>query len=187
MYHHQLCEVRKGDFSSLAGKGGVSSISQYIHAAKFLSNSSLVASYVDLMPVTMTFSSSIFSGCICMPFCTGGLINFFRSTGGKNHLDQSQWIYCCDEELTHVKSFVFSLFSSSAVNLFAIQANVKSWSLQRLRHSKSSNRGFFRSLKKCSLEPGCKEMSGPFGSPFLYVEAQFELQAVFSSHARACF
>ena len=70
--------------------------------------------------------------------------------------------YCCDGELTHVKSFVFSLFSSSAVNPFAIQANVKSWSSQRLCHSKSSNRGFFRSSKKCSLEPGCKEMSGPF-------------------------
>jgi len=80
------------DFSSLIGREGDSNISQYIHAAKFLSNSSFLASYIDLISVTMTFSSSIFSGCICMPFCTGGLINFPRSTGGKNHLDQSQWI-----------------------------------------------------------------------------------------------
>jgi hypothetical protein len=89
--HHQLCDVRKSDFSSLVGNGRDSNINQY-YAAKFLSNSSLVAFYVDLISVTIIFSSFIFSGCICTPFCAGGLINFARSTGGKNHLDQSQWI-----------------------------------------------------------------------------------------------
>lgn len=78
-----------GGFAVLGGVALALLFSHSIPAANSLSYSSMISFYIDLISVTMTFSSSIFSACICMPFCTGGLINFARSTGGKNHLEQS--------------------------------------------------------------------------------------------------